>query len=67
MAAKAHDYRRYAQECLEATSRLHGEEERSILLHIDRPGSVWPIRKKSALVALLSRQLHNNSSRSSLT
>jgi hypothetical protein len=34
MAAKAHDYRRYAQECLEAASRVHGEEERSILLHI---------------------------------
>jgi hypothetical protein len=34
MAAKTDEYRRYAQECREAASRVHGEEERSILLHI---------------------------------
>jgi hypothetical protein len=34
VAGKADEYRHYAQECLEAASRIHGEEERSILLHI---------------------------------
>jgi hypothetical protein len=34
MAGKADEYRHYAQECLDAASRIRGEEERSILLHI---------------------------------
>jgi hypothetical protein len=34
VAGKADEYRHYAQECLEAASRIHSEEERSILLHI---------------------------------
>jgi hypothetical protein len=38
MAAKADEYRRHAQECREAASRVHGEEERSILLHI---AQIW--------------------------
>jgi hypothetical protein len=36
MGTKADEYQRYAQECLEAASRIHNEEERSILLHIAR-------------------------------
>jgi hypothetical protein len=36
MAGKADEYRHYAQECLEAASRIHSKEERSILLHIAR-------------------------------
>jgi hypothetical protein len=34
MAGKADEYRHHAQECLEAASRIHSEEERSILLRI---------------------------------
>jgi hypothetical protein len=34
MAGKADEYRHHAQECLEAASRIHSEEERSILVHI---------------------------------
>jgi hypothetical protein len=30
----ADEYRRLAQECLEAADRMHNEEERKILLHI---------------------------------
>jgi len=34
MATRAEEYRRYAQECLDAASRLQSEEERAVLIRI---------------------------------